>query len=262
MSKRDEQHSIDAEPHWRSGHGNGDSAYDEPALTGQPVDASAAADGAGANDEERAYHNVWDEPASLAAGLKAPEHATTYARWYTSGLERVSSTHAWGVTAILALVGGPLALLGAMFPAQPRGLWSMLAVVSVGPVMEEVLKISAVVIALERRPFLFRSHAQIFIAVIASAALFSLVENLMYLYFWIPDPSPALITWRWSVCTALHIGTTTVAGLGIVQMWRVSRHRMARPQMHDAFPYVVTAIVIHCAYNALAVAYTAFFDPF
>ncbi len=251
MSKRDDQHSVHSEPHWNDGHSVHDSVSEEPAHTGPPADPS---------DEERADHNVWDEPASRAAGLEPPEEAITYARWYQSGLERTSSARAWSITLLLALVGGPLAILGAMFPVQPSGLWSTMAVVSVGPVMEEMLKISAVVIAIERRPFLFRSTGQIFIALIASAALFSVVENLLYIYVWIPDPSPALIAWRWTVCTALHIGTTTVAGLGVLRMWRVSSSRMERAQMHYAFPYLVTAILIHCIYNGLAVAYTAFFE--
>ena len=79
------------------------------------------------------------------------------------------------------------------------GTWRFLpffTAVALAPPLEETLKIAAVAICLERWPYLFRSPVQIFLGVLASAAVFSTVENLLYIHVYVDDLTPSYSQWR------------------------------------------------------------------
>ncbi|MGI9627234.1 MAG: hypothetical protein ACR2QM_10395, partial [Longimicrobiales bacterium] len=68
------------------------------------------------------------------------------------------------------------------------------------------------------------------------------------------DPTPALVYWRWTVCVALHMGCSLVAGLGLMRIWSRTVATLIRPDLARGAPLMASAIVIHGAYNTMAVA--------
>lgn len=249
----DDDHSIRGEPHLTHKRAESPNARNEPALGAcAPI----------RDDEERAHHNVWDEPWAKRIGLALPEDAIDYARWYRAQLEATSAATSLLVCAALALVGGLLALVGTMFSGQIAPFFPLISVVVIGPAIEEVMKITAVAVVLERRPYLFANALVLFVAVVASALTFAVVENLMYLNVYVQNPSPSLIQWRWTVCTVLHVGATLIAGLGIRRMWYLSRSTFTKPEYKNVMPYLIAAVVVHGAYNLFATLYEGFFKPF
>ncbi|NLW50412.1 MAG: PrsW family intramembrane metalloprotease [Candidatus Brocadiaceae bacterium] len=242
------------------------SVFDEPHMHGGPMkaDPSEAKAAAGlrreapaeASEDARVDRTVWDEPGlsrELAGGPPAGE--LTYRDWLVRRRDGVSAARTWAVTLGLAVAAGPWAVLGAFFGSR-QGHFTVLVVVVFGPVAEEVMKVAAPFYVVERRPFLFRSPAQIVLCALAAGLAFAAIENVIYLGLYIPRASQAMVAWRWTVCVAVHMGCSLVAGMGVIRVWRDCWERMDRPRLWMAFPYQVVAIAIHAVYNAAAVAFS------
>jgi hypothetical protein len=253
VRKRPDPHSIAGEP---ALHGRG--TYPTESVSGEPA---IRGDNRATTEEERALHNVWDEPSLRAGGAVAPEEAITYSRWYVRRCAETTTGWSWSMILLLALSGGPFAILGAFvggFGQGPRlGIFSL---VVLAPVMEEMLKIGATLIALENKPYLFRSPAQVLFSILMAASLFATVENILYIYVYHSEGGAEFRAWRWTVCTALHVGATAVSGLGLLHMWKhtvtpietAAGPEYVRPRAAHAYPYILAAVILHGAYNAFA----------
>lgn len=206
-------------------------------------------------------HGVWEEPALSArlSGGPGPEQIT-YARWLEGKHRSTPPWQTWLATLMIILLAGPWAVLGALWGVR-AGLFGVIAVVVLGPLMEEVLKVAAALALVERRPYLFRSGQQILLTAAAAGLAFAAIENVLYLTVYVPDASAALAHWRWTVCVALHTGCSLVAGLGVVAVWRHANRHLCKPQARLAFPYIATAATIHGLYNGLATALQSFGPP-
>jgi hypothetical protein len=55
------------------------------------------------------------------------------------------------------------------------------------------------------------------------------------------------------VCVFLHCACSLIAGLGLMKIWSTTMSRRERPDLDAGYPYLVTAIIVHGCYNALAV---------
>lgn len=229
-----------------------DQLDDEPAITGRLRSPQPG---------EEALSSVWDEP-HLLGSMQRPANAPTYTTWFVEHAAATSLTRSWLMVIGLAIIGGPFAILGALTSVNSSTMMGLLAVVAVGPMVEEFLKAGATMITIERRPYLFRFAWQIPVAVAGSALGFASVENVLYLGLYIDEPSESIILWRWTVCTALHVGCSLIAGMGLMRMLRQVRIEGAPPRTSIAFPYLVTAIAVHGAYNLLATLSEAILEPF
>jgi len=253
MARKDD-HSVSREPHLHDVKSNRDhSVVGEPAIGygSQP-------DG----EFDRIRSNVWDDPATQWTAHTRPEHLEDYAQWYRRREHFTGWMTSWLAIAAIAVLGGPLAVFGAMVTNGAQNASPLIGVILFAPLVEELLKIGLVVIVLETRPYLFKTGAQLMITVLLSALVFAILENILYLNVYVDDPSESLIRWRWTVCTALHIGATTIAGMGVMRMWRRSRLDWSPPKIRYGYPYFVTAMAVHGAYNFFAVLYSAVFEPF
>ncbi|MFC1595560.1 hypothetical protein ACFL3X_01450 [Gemmatimonadota bacterium] len=144
----------------REGNNGGD-------LSQEPALSPSASSG---SEKEKREHSVWEEPhlAPLPLGTQTP-----YAKAYSAKIRSTTSLSSWGATLGAALIGGPFAILGALlYGFGPLGpyVW--------GPTAEEVLKIGAIAIVVETRPFLIRHGYQIVLAAAVSALAFAVIENL------------------------------------------------------------------------------------
>lgn len=252
MSKKD-PHSIRNEPFYGAGGQDPrDSVTEEPGYFEAPPVP---------RNEERALHTVWDEPSLRAGAMPAPPEALTYSRWYEEQLRNTLPWQSWGTLLLLVLCGGPLAILATLATSFTDGMaGGFIYLIVIGPAVEEMMKIGATLLVLENRPWLFRNGMQIVIAATAAGLMFAAVENLIYIHVYNPNGAESFRLWRWTVCTAMHTGTSTIAGLGLLHMWDKAvapvlsdaGSEFQRPQVLDAYPYVLTAVVIHGAYNAFA----------
>ena len=199
--------------------------------------------------EQRVDHSVWDEPAlSVELAGEPPAGGLDYAGWLAQGRARTSVTFTWMLTLAATLLAGPLAVVGALFRGGDTAM-QMLKLTVLGPLVEEMLKIALPLIVVERRAFWFSSPLQIIVAAVGGGLAFAVVENLLYLHVYTCKPSSLLVAWRWSVCVALHTGCSLLAGLGVARVWRRVWQTYRRPELGQAAPFIIAAVVIHGLYN-------------
>jgi hypothetical protein len=196
-----------------------------------------------------AEHSVWDEPGLTPTLAGRPSaHDVTYATWLDQNRARWGLGKSWALTLGLALVAGPFAIVGAFWNSGAT-IFSILMMVVIGPVTEEIMKVAAPTLVVEKLPFAFRSSVQIVLCAFAGALAFAAIENLLYIYVYVKNPTPSFIAFRWTVLVALHTGCSLIASIGIARVWRDVWQRRAAPRLSLAFPFLVTAIVIHGGYN-------------
>lgn len=203
-----------------------------------------------------AERSVFDEPTfSTDLAGEVPENALTYERYLKEQVESTGVFESWFWTGVMAMGAGFLAILGTFIGSASagglEGQFQFFAIAVFGPVVEEVMKTALLLWAVEQRPFLFRSSRQLMIAGALSGLVFASVENALYLKVYIDDPGPYLILWRWTVCVGLHTGTTMIATIGLVKIWRrvMRTGKFARAELGARYLFI--AIVIHGSYNAI-----------
>jgi len=239
------------------------SVFDEPHLRGSDFRADPSEETAAPSEnspqnskDHQALHGVWDEP-GLSRELTGPTpgDAHTFGLWLEEGHRNTSPLRSWFSVAVISLLAGPWAVLGAFY-GTGISLSSIVAITVVAPVIEESMKIALISLLLERRPYLIRGPLQILFCGLLSGLAFSIIENLIYLNVYIPHPSPDIIIWRWTVCVALHSGCSLVAAMGLAKVWKAIWRNRKPTRLTLGFPYLLTAIFIHGISNSLAVIFS------
>ncbi len=240
-----------------------DDLYDEPALRGHlpspppggthppPTDHGAGAlaqePAHGGAVEGDPFQSVGDEPA--LAGVAAASAATFHDHVLAMRARTTASQRriAWMVA---AAVGGPFAIVGAFLaPSLGAAGIGLLGPVLVAPLVEEMLKISGALYLAERRPWLvWESFTLPFIA-LAAGLFFAVVENVLYLNVYFPDPDIALIRWRWVAGPLLHGGASFIAGIGVAKIWERVQAGDGHAVLRPGLPWIVGAMVVHGLYN-------------
>jgi len=234
--------------------------------------------------EERAKHSVFDEPATLPnrpaalidrdwhcrncdynlrglmTGHPCPEcgriehyepprgSEVTYMQWVDDHAVEVSPQKSWLIAIIVPILGAPFALGCALFTVEYFGLMHF---VLVAPIASEVLKIAIASIVVERRSHLIRRESQLYVMILGTAAVFAVVQNLIYLllYFSSPPPPIELIAYRWLIGPLAHIISAAIAAHGITLVWKQAKEQKREPRLTRAYPWVIAAIVVHGLYN-------------
>jgi len=212
------------------------------------------------SDVEQIEQSVWDEPGISATLSGAPRDEETYAYWFEQRRAETSWFKSWGTVFLISLAAGPWAVIGAFFNAY-LGSSSFVAILSLvlfGPMAEEIMKASSSLYFVEKRPYLFHSTWQIALCLAASGLAFSVIENLLYLHVYIDNPSPEIVYWRWTVCVALHMGCSVIAGLGVIRMWRYTGKHLAKAPVSLGASWLAAAVVLHGSYNTFALVFEMF----
>lgn len=231
--------STDYEP--ALGHRDGASRPPpaEPELGLEPSELEALRD------------SVANEPA-----LPDRRNPQLWTRWIEQRRRQTTLAGNLLVTLLAATLGGPFAVLGALIAGQP-GLAGPLYAVLFAPVVEEILKQSGMTYVLERMPYRVFSAWQFVFAGAVSGLAFGAIENVAYAAVYSASLSPEslarLTAFRWPVCTALHVGCSTIASLGLVRAWKRQLQTGRPAELAAAMPQLLAAMLIHGAYNLWAV---------
>lgn len=232
----------------------------EPHLRGEPI----VPDDSNRLDEEAVragevepmdYENaVIDEPSMAWRGLDRATYPG-YAEHLQDRLALVSPNVQWLVMFGAAMAAGPFAVFGAFFKAfAGEGGWGLMAVVIIGPVVEEMLKIACILWIVERKPWLVPARRAILLVGLVGGFGFATIENWVYLNIYFADHDPALAVWRWTITLSMHVVCSIIAAIGIARMWQHVMRTRATADLAIAFPWLVAAMLLHGGYNALAVA--------
>lgn len=233
---RDDKQGIEHEPHFGPEYFEFDASEDRTYPT------------AASTDLERVEHTVWDEPTLAPELLRQSPPDITYQAWLKEKIEQTSLLESWLVTSLVALAAGPWGVIGAFAGANATG-FVFLAVSVFGPITEEVTKVAAAMWVIEKRPYLFLSEAQILICAACGGLAFAAIENLIYMFVYVPNHTAEFVAFRWTVCVALHMTCSTLAGLGLVRVWRESIGQLTRPRLDLAFRWMFIAMLLHGTYN-------------
>ena len=168
---------------------------------------------------------------------------------------RYSSASALAVTVAGGILGGIFAVPAIFLHGSAS--WIQIFMLAVfGPFAEETLKQSGMIFQLEKLPGSVRNNWQFFLSGALGGLVFSIQENLLYRYVYLaklpPEKLVAVMSFRWIVCTLLHIFCTQISALGLRRVWRKSRAEGMPVQISQAFPWFVTAMGVHGCYNLAA----------
>ena len=152
-----------------------------------------------------------------------------------------------------ALLSGLFAIISAIIRQLTIGMPDILAAVMVAPPVEEILKIAIPIMVLEHRAhWLSRGKDLVWFA-IGSALVFSVVENLLYMFVYLENPSAELLLWRWTACTVMHVAATGLSGVGLMRAYERGLRTDQKPRFAWEWRWLLGAIAVHMAYNAYAV---------
>jgi hypothetical protein len=247
MSDPSKEPGIENEPHYTGARFKLDPSDPEHPLELQPRPPHDP----GRISEEEVEHSVWDEPAAQA-GHTPPPGSVTYDQWFLQQRGRLYPLRSIGLTFVICLAAGPLGIIGAFWGAG-QTMFSILAIVLFGPMIEEITKIMLPLFIVEKKPYLYFSSIQILVCTVCGGTFFAVIENLVYIHIYIDQPSVEIIVWRWTVCTAMHMVCSCIAGLGLIKIWHQVIHTLKRPKIETAYPYMLTAMCIHGIYNLAVV---------
>lgn len=248
---RARDHSIHAEPTTAAMRGQLDARKD---TTVSKAHERIDNDHLGESVASEAERSVFDEPTySKELGGEVPENALTYERFLAEKIDTISPFESWFFCSVLVLFSGVFAIAGSMMSELTNmGLTASIQFVAIAvfaPVIEEVMKTALLLWGVEQKPYWFRSPMQLMIMGACSGFIFAAIENVLYLTVYIDEPSLGIIVWRWTVCVGLHTGTTMIATLGLVKIWRrvMRTGKFARAEIGAR--YLFFAILLHGIYN-------------
>jgi hypothetical protein len=221
------------------------------ALGDEPVRADGV-DESMQPDEERG-NSVRDEP-SLAWSGVAQADGTGFAGMLDERLASTGCVARWMTVLLLALGAGPFGVFAALWTglAGDGGIGS-LSILVTAPALEEMTKIALLLWVVERKPWLLPSAGAVVLTGFLSGAVFGAIENVIYLEVYFPDQAQEIAPWRWLATAPMHAIASTIAAIGVARAWRGVMRDRTPARLALAFPWIVTAMVLHGAFNVLAV---------
>ena len=197
---------------------------------------------------------VAGEPAladsAVAADARAARQDWLVRQWTESrGGMRIS------LFAGLCAVSGLFAVACALLKNSFGG--SLFAVILGAPLVEELGKVAAPLMVLEKKPWSFGSASSIVFIGLVSGLVFASIENLLYFFVYIEQEelTSGVILWRLIVCTALHVLCAAISSSGLARAWTKASRTKGTFALNAVVPYFIVAMVLHGVYNLCTVLY-------
>jgi hypothetical protein len=239
-----DDHDIQREPHLAGTHFSVDPSETDVAarLEHERLESTEA---------DAVEHTVWSEPALAAELTGLPDQQqVTYPRWLQKKISATSWPKSLGAMLLVAVAGGPWSLLSALVAGVGGGsVFSVLMITVFGPVSEEIAKVAAALWVVEKRPYLFKSIWQIFLCAGCAGLVFSVLENLIYIYVYVPQHTAEFVHFRWTVCLFLHISCSLVTAVGLARIWDNAIRNLHPPRLALGVPWFVIAMAGHGLFN-------------
>lgn len=245
--------SVWAEPHLRARPldlGAADALGDEPVRAGA-LQANAEGDRSAA-DSGPPEASVRDEP-SLAWNPAATSGVAGYGALVDRRLAETRATTRLAVLLLLVLAGGPFGAFGAFWAILGgEGGLGTLAVAVTGPVVEEMTKVALILWVAERKPWLLPGAGAIVLTGFLTGAAFGAIENVVYLHAYFPERAAEIAPWRWLATAPMHAVASAIAAGGVARAWSATMRERRPLRLALAYPWIVAAVVLHGAFNAIA----------
>lgn len=165
-------------------------------------------------------------------------------------MENKAVSTRWHILApAIALCGGLFGIAGAAYNELVHG--SFLVAFVGAPIIEEALKPSGVYLLLARWPRSLRNQPYTAFLTALGGIAFALIENIVYLKIYFPQPSTGLILWRYTVALGIHTVCSFIFGFGINQKLLASVKGEIR-FLSTGKRFFLTAMVLHNLYNIAA----------
>lgn len=149
----------------------------------------------------------------------------------------------------VALASGLFGVVCALLSQSGYFVLGALSAILVAPISEEILKIAVPIMILEHKPRTLRQRSDLLQLAAGSGLVFAIAENLLYMLGY--SLSPAALAWRWLACTAMHVGASSLAGVGLMRAFDRSSRTGESPRYIWEWPWLLAAIAIHFAFNLL-----------
>ena len=90
------------------------------------------------------------------------------------------------------------------------------------------------------------------LAGLLSGAVFGALENAIYLNVYFPDRATEIAPWRWFATAPMHAVASALAAVGVARTWSAVMRGRAPARLAIAYPWIVGAMALHGAFNAMA----------
>lgn len=191
-------------------------------------------------------------PLPYAAQLFAPSASAEISQG-----GRVAALPKWRVLGpLIAMAGGLVGLLGSAVQEATHG--GLFGPFIAGPMIEEALKPAGVYLLLAKWPQVLTSRRYTALLSALAGLTFGVIENLVYLYIYFPEHSPALVLWRYTAGLALHTGCSFMVGFGINKKLMAAVNGEI-PFLSANKRFFIIPMIIHSLYNTNAFVLATFF---
>jgi RsiW-degrading membrane proteinase PrsW (M82 family) len=161
---------------------------------------------------------------------------------------------------LLALLGGAFGIFGAFVQEVQAGGFLLLPFLG-APIIEELVKPSGVYLLLARWPRLLRGQLHTALLAAVAGLSFGVIEAVVYVTLYVPDPPAWFVTYRFTVGPALHATASFIVGLGI-NRGLLDWARRGSPLPKATRNFYVAGIGLHAVFNTtvMALAIAGVFD--
>ena len=172
----------------------------------------------------------------------------------SGALEQKSASSFGGhvLALLLALLGGAFGIFGAF--AQEFRAGGLLLLPFLGaPIIEELVKPSGVYLLLARWPRLLRGQLHTALLAAVAGLSFGVIEAVVYVTLYVPDPPAWFVTYRFTVPLFLHATASFIVGLGI-NRGLLDWARAGSPLPKATRNFYLAGIGLHAAFNTVTTA--------
>ena len=166
--------------------------------------------------------------------------------------ESAPSPAGYAFAVLLALLGGVLGIFGAVFQEVRSGGFLLLPFLG-APIIEEIAKPSGVYLLLARWPRLLRGQLHTALLAALAGLSFGIIEAVVYVTLYVPDPPAWFVTYRFTVPLFLHATASFIVGLGInrgLLDWASSGSPLPKATRN----FYLAGIGLHATFNTVAIA--------